>query len=195
MIAAGSSLARGLAAHDIILHRTHLVSTCRSDCGCYSRRILDTWKEGKPVCHGRRFQASAQPVFFVWRPSMSIVKSIVGVLLLLFLISFVLIVPAIVTGSLLRLVFPSVDRGMSILIGLVAMVSSVHLMIRFTTDPPPIRLDGGDRGLDVDDDGDEDEDDLDEDQEDEASRAPHRPPTWALPTPERPSWKRRRRRR
>ena len=49
MIAAGSSLAQGLAAHDIILHRTRLVSTCRIDCRCYSRCILDTWREAEPV--------------------------------------------------------------------------------------------------------------------------------------------------
>jgi hypothetical protein len=121
---------------------------------------------------------------------MSVIKSFLGMVLFLFLLSLVLLVPAIVTGSLLRLVFPSVDRGMSILIGLVATVSSIHLITRFTMDFRPIPINIGEQELDDDDD-----DDDDEDQEPEASRAPRHPPTWTLPSPERPSWKRRRRRR
>jgi hypothetical protein len=114
---------------------------------------------------------------------MSIIKSFLGMVLVLFLLSFVFLVPAILTGSLLRLVFPSMDRGMSILIGLVATVSSIHLITRFTMDfrPTPIKL--GEQEFDDDDD-----DDDDEEQEPEASHAPRHPPAWTLPSPERPSW-------
>ena len=72
---------------------------------------------------------------------MSIIKSFLGSLALLFLIILVLLIPAIVTGALLRLVFPSVDRGMSIIIGLVATVASVQLITRFTMELGP-RTDG-----------------------------------------------------
>ena len=123
---------------------------------------------------------------------MSIIKSILGVFFLLLVVSLVLLVPAIVIGSLLRFVFPSVDRGMSLLIGLVTTVSSIHLITRFTMEPGPIRINTGRQVLVDEDDDDEDED---EDQEDEASQPPHRPPAWTLPPQERPSWKRRRRRR
>ena len=123
----------------------------------------------------------------IWQPSMSIIKSFLGSLALLFLIILLLLVPAIVTGALLRLVFPSVDRGMSIIIGLVATVASVQLITRFTMGlrPEPIYL--GDQQFD--------EDDEDDDDEDESGQPPRRPPSWTLPPPERPSWKRRRRRR
>jgi uncharacterized membrane protein YedE/YeeE len=126
-------------------------------------------------------------VVLIWQPSMSIVKSFLGSLALLFLIILLLLVPAIVTGALLRLVFPSVDRGMSIIIGLVATVAAVQLITRFTMDlrPGPIYL--GDQEIDEDDEDDEDED--------ESGQPPRRPPAWTLPPPERPSWKRRRRRR
>lgn len=186
MIAARSSLAQGLATHDIILHRTGLVSTCRIDCRCYSGYILDTRKEDEPTCREQFSQASTQPVVLIWQPSMSIIKSFLGILALLFLIILLLLVAAIVTGSLLRLVFPSVDRGMSIIIGLVATVASVQLITRFSMDlrPGPINL--GSREFHEDD---------DDDDEDEEGDPPHRPPTWTLPPPERPSWKRRRRRR
>jgi hypothetical protein len=118
---------------------------------------------------------------------MSVIKSLLGSLALLFLIITLLLVPAIVTGSLLRLVFPSVDRGMSIIIGLVATVASVQLITRFGMDLPAGPINLGDREFHVDDE--------DDDDEDEEGDPPHRPPTWTLPPPERPSWKRRRRRR
>ena len=123
---------------------------------------------------------------------MDIVKSFLGMLFFLFLIILVLLLPAILTGALLRLVFPSVDRGMSIIIGLVATASSIQLITKFTIDYRPTPINIGGRGFDDDDEDDEDDD---EDQDDEAGRAPRRPPTWTLPSPERPSWKRRRRRR
>jgi hypothetical protein len=120
---------------------------------------------------------------------MSIIKSILGMFFLLLIVSLVLLIPAIVTGSLLRFVFPSVDRGMSVLIGLVTTVSSVHLITRFTMEPGPIRISTGRQAF-IDE---EDEDD--EDEEDEAGQPHQQPPAWTLTPPERPSWKRRRRRR
>jgi hypothetical protein len=121
---------------------------------------------------------------------MSIIKSIFGMFFLLLIVSLVLLIPATVTGSLLRFVFPSVDRGMSILIGLVTTVSSVHLITRFTMEPGPIRISTGRQAF-VDE---EDEEDG-EDDDDESGQPPRHPPAWSLPPPERPSWKRRRRRR
>jgi hypothetical protein len=121
---------------------------------------------------------------------MSIIKSILGMFVLLLVVSLSLLVPAIVIGSLLRFVFPSVDRGMSLLIGLVTTVSSVHLITRFTMEQGPIRISTGRQAF-VDE---EDEED-DEDDGDEPGPPPQRPPAWTLPPPERPSWKRRRRRR
>jgi hypothetical protein len=116
---------------------------------------------------------------------MTIMKSLLGSLALLFLIILLLLVPAIATGSLLRLVFPSVDRGMSIVIGLVATVASVQLITRFSMDMRPSPIDRGDQEFDEDH----------EDDEDDSGQPPHRLPAWTLPPPERPSWKRRRRRR
>jgi hypothetical protein len=112
------------------------------------------------------------------------VKSLLGMMVLYFLLSLVLIVLGIVTGSLLRLVFPAVDRGMSILIGEVAAIASFYLLTRIMLSVPAIRVSESEE--------DEEEDGEDEEEEEEP---PARPPIWPLPPPERPSWRRRRRRR
>jgi hypothetical protein len=111
-------------------------------------------------------------------------KFVLWFLLFAFLISLVLLAPAIVTGSLLRLVFPSVDRGMSILIGLVASVSAIHFMIRLYANLRRFQIYGG-----------EEYEQEDEEEADEAGRARSNPPFWTPPSSERPSWRRRRKRR
>ena len=115
-------------------------------------------------------------------------KSFLGMVFLYFLFTLLLIGLGIVTGSLLRVVFPSVDRAMSILIGEVASVASIYLLARLMVSLPPIGM------IDRDEDEDEDDEDEDEDDEEEEGPPPVRPPIWT-PPPERPSWKRRRRRR
>jgi hypothetical protein len=53
-------------------------------------------------------------------------KTLLGIVLAVFVINVVLIGVGVATGSLIRLVFPSVDRGMSILIGLLSSVFSIY---------------------------------------------------------------------
>ena len=110
-------------------------------------------------------------------------------LVVLLVFSLVLICGGVVIGSLLRVVFPSVDRGMSILIGVIACTASIRILALLVEQPPFLfppnpRADGG-----VDDDDDDDDDVPGGEPE------PVRPPVWILPPSDQPSGKRRRRRR
>jgi hypothetical protein len=114
-----------------------------------------------------------------------LMRMFLGWLLVLLVISLVLIGVGIASGSLLRVVFPSVDRGMSILVGLVACVSAIHFLSQIVQHLPSISP------PEYEDDEDDDDDD------DDLGREPEtiRPPVWILPPSDRPSRKRRRRRR
>src|SRR4051794_31041576 len=100
-------------------------------------------------------------------------------LVVLLVFSLVLICGGVVIGSLLRVAFPSVDRGMSILIGLIACTASIRILallferLPFLYPPNP----GADDGFEDD----EDDDDLGGEPE------PVRPPAWILPPSDQPS--------
>ncbi len=57
-------------------------------------------------------------------------RMLVMIGLVFFAINLVLLGLAIVTGLLLRLVFPSTEWGMSVLIGLVSSVFSIRVVIK-----------------------------------------------------------------
>ena len=109
-------------------------------------------------------------------------------LVVLLVFSLVLICGGVVIGSLLRVVFPSVDRGMSILIGVIACTASIRILALLFEQPhflyPPNP--GADGGF---------EDDDDDDDDPGGEPEPVRPPVWILPPSDQPSGKRRRRRR
>jgi hypothetical protein len=114
-------------------------------------------------------------------------RMVLAFLVVVLVFSLVLICGGVVIGSLLRVVFPSVDRGMSILIGVIACTASIRILTLLFEQPhflyPP--KPGADGGFE---DG-EDDDDLGGEPE------PVRPPVWILPPSDQPSGKRRRRRR
>jgi hypothetical protein len=104
--------------------------------------------------------------------------------LVVLVFSLLLICGGVAIGSLLRVVFPSVDRGTSILIGVVACTASIHFLVLIFEKAPIIPMpepDDEDAGYDEGDSGDEPE--------------PIRPPLWVLPPSGQPSGKRRRKRR
>lgn len=94
-------------------------------------------------------------------------------------VSLLMICSGVVIGSLLRLVFPSVDRGMSILIGLIACIAAVYFLKAIFEGPLIVRAPEFD---------DEDDDPVD-------SPEVVRPPAWIVPPTGRPAGKPRRRRR
>jgi hypothetical protein len=105
---------------------------------------------------------------------------ILAYLVMVLVFSLLLICGGILIGSFLRVVFPSVDRGMSILIGLIACTASVHFLISIFEKAPVISMPEP-RNEDDDDSGDEPE--------------PIRTPIWLLPPTGEPPGKPRRKRR
>jgi hypothetical protein len=110
----------------------------------------------------------------------NMMRSLLGVLFLFFLGAFVLITLGVVTGSLLRMAFPSVDFGLSILIGVVTSVSVIHFVSNLAAKLRPVTLQG-----------DEDEQEIDDEAEEEAEPTPSRQPSW-VPVPRDRSTRRRR---
>jgi hypothetical protein len=111
-------------------------------------------------------------------------RMILGFLFIVLVFSLLLICGGVVMGSLLRVVFPSVDRGTSILLGVITCTSSIYFMQVIVQKVPIVSLSEDEYGG-VDD----DDDDLGGEPE------PVRPPVWILPPTDQPSGKRRRKRR
>jgi hypothetical protein len=104
--------------------------------------------------------------------------------LVVLVFSLLLICGGVAIGSLLRVVFTSVDRGTSILIGVVACAASIHFLVLIFEKAPIIQItEPGDEdaGYDEDAPGSQPE--------------PIRPSFWVLPPSDQPSRKRRRKRR
>jgi hypothetical protein len=110
----------------------------------------------------------------------NMMRTLLGVLFLFFLGAFVLITLGVVTGSLLRIAFPSVEFGLSILIGVVTSVSVIHFVSNLAAKLQPVTLRR-----------DEDEHEIDDEAEEDAERTPSGQPSWIPVPPERPTRRRR----